>query len=85
MTALDAAIIVVALAALGSTYRMLAGPSDADRAIAADLLLFGVIGLIALFGVRAASAFTFDIVLIAALVGFLGPLSLARALTRGKR
>ena len=78
-------IILIAVACLASTYRMLAGPTDADRAIAGDLLLFGMVGLVALFGVHAASAFVFDIVLIAALVGFLSALSLGRALTRGKR
>jgi multicomponent Na+:H+ antiporter subunit F len=85
MIALDVSIILIAIACVASTYRMLAGPTEADRAIVGDLLLFGVIGLIALFGIRAASTFTFDIVLIASVVGFLGALSLARALTRGKR
>lgn len=85
MIGIDVGIILMAIACVASTYRMLAGPTQADRVIAGDLLLFGVVGLVALFGVRAASAFTFDIVLVAALVGFLSALSLARALTRGRR
>ncbi len=85
MIGVDIAIVVIALACLASTYRMLTGPTDADRAVAGDLLLFGVIGLLALFGVRTAAGSTFDLLLVAALVGFLGSLSLARALTRGKR
>lgn len=85
MIGLAIGIILITVACLASTYRMLAGPTEADRAVAGDLLLFGIVGLVALFGIRAASAFTFDIVLIVALVGFLGALSLARALTRGRR
>lgn len=85
MIGITIGIAVLALACLASTYRMLAGPTDADRAVGGDLLLFGVMGLIALFGVRAESSATFDLVLVATLVGFLGALSLARALTRGKR
>ncbi|TCP52986.1 multicomponent Na+:H+ antiporter subunit F [Tamaricihabitans halophyticus] len=85
MIGIDIGILLITVACLASTYRMLRGPTEADRAIAGDLLLFGVVGLVALFGVRAASTYTFDIVLITALVGFLGALSLARALTRGKR
>ncbi len=85
MIAVDIGIVLLALACLSATYRMLWGPTDSDRAISADLLFFGVVGLVALIGVRIASVFTFDIVLIAALVGFLGALSLARALTRGQR
>ena len=38
-----------------------------------------------LFGVRADNPWTFDLVLIAAVVAFLSGMSLARALTRGKR
>lgn len=85
MTAIDVGIVIVACACLASTYRMLAGPTEADRVVAGDLLLFGIVGLVALFGVRTASPYTFDILVVAAFVGFLSALSLARALTRGKR
>lgn len=82
---LDIGIGIIFIACLASAYRIIKGPSEPDRVIAGDLLLFGSIGLIALFGVRAESFATFDIVLIASFVGFLGALSLARILTRGKR
>lgn len=85
MTGIDIGIGLLVLACLGSLYRMLAGPHEADRVIAGDLLFFGVIGLISLVGVRTLSSATFDIVLVASLVGFLGAVSLARALTRGRR
>ncbi|MCP3425661.1 monovalent cation/H+ antiporter complex subunit F [Rothia sp. AR01] len=85
MIAIDLSIVVIGLVCLVATYRMLRGPDDAHRAIAADLLMFGILGLIVLLGVRTRSPFTFDIVLIAALVAFLSAISLARALTRGKR
>lgn len=85
MIGVDIGIGILALACLVTTYRMLTGPHDADRVVAADLLLFGAVGLIALVGIRAMATFAFDIVLIASLVGFLGALSLARALTKGKR
>lgn len=82
---LDLGIVLLVIAGIAATYRMLVGPTEADRAVASDLLMFGVVGLIALLGVRAATAFTFDVVLVAALVGFLAAISLARALTRGRR
>lgn len=85
MIGIDIGIALLVLACLASTYRMLAGPSEADRVIAADLLFFGMIGVVALVGVRAVSSATFDIVLVASVLGFLGALSLARALTRGAR
>ena len=85
MIGIDIGLGLLVLACIASTYRMIAGPSEADRVVAADLLFFGVIGIIVLIGVRAAAAATFDIALVATLVGFLATLFLARALTRGIR
>lgn len=85
MTGIDVGLALLVVACLASTYRMIAGPAEADRVVAADLLLFGMVGIIALIGVRTASAATFDIVLVASMIAFLGALSLARTLTRGNR
>ena len=82
---LTIALGLLAATIVTATWRMMRGPTDADRAVAADLLFFATIALIAVLGVRAASTSTFDIMLIATLVGFLGVLSLSRALTRGRR
>ena len=85
MTALDVAILILALSCISALYRLLAGPTNADRAVSGDLVFFGIVGLIALYGVRSTHSFTADLVLVAALLGFLSALSLARALTKGKR
>jgi multicomponent Na+:H+ antiporter subunit F len=85
MTPLDLAIAGCGLALLVSAYRIAHGPTPADRAVAADLLTFTVIGLIALIGTRAHRAGTFDLILVATLVAFLAAVSLARALTKGHR
>ena len=85
MIGIDVGLALLVPACLASTYRMIAGPAEADRVVAADLLLFGMVGIIALVGVRTASAATFDIVLVASMIAFLGALSLARTLTRGNR
>ena len=85
MIGIDIGLGLLVVTCLASTYRMIIGPSEADRVVASDLLFFGMIGIIALIGVRVASLATFDIVLVASVVGFLATLSLARALTRGKR
>ena len=78
-------VLVLAASVVVAGVRMFRGPNDANRAIASDLLFFAVIGLIALFGVMAMAPTVFDLVLIATLVGFLATLSLARALTKGRR
>jgi multicomponent Na+:H+ antiporter subunit F len=78
-----AALILTAL--LAAVVRIVVGPDDTNRAVAADLLFFAVIALIGLVGAANGAVGTFDLILIASLVGFLSAVSLARALTRGRR
>lgn len=85
MSMIDIGIIIIALTCLPAVYRMVLGPTNADRVVSADLLIFATVGLLALFGVRGGSNFTFDVVLVTSLVGFLGALSLARALLGDRR
>ena len=82
---LNIAIVVVALTVIPSDYGMLIGPTRADRVSAADALLFVLVALIALIGMKKGSGFTFEIVLVATVMGFLGAVSLSRALMRGER
>ena len=55
MIGVTVGIVILAVACLAAAFRILRGPTEADRAVAGDLLLFGFVGLIALFGVRAVS------------------------------
>ena len=85
MIGVDIAIGGVTLAVLLAAWRIVVGPTPADRVVAADLLSFSVVALIGLVGVRTASTATLDLVLVATLVAFLAAVSLARILTRGWR
>jgi multicomponent Na+:H+ antiporter subunit F len=79
------AIVALTFAVACSGYRIWVGPTPGDRAVAADLLTFTVIGLVAVTGARLVSLGTLDLVIVATLVAFLAAVSLARALTRGVR
>ena len=85
MIGLEIAMGAIGITILVAAYRIARGPTDADRAVGADLLGFSIIALIALVGVRAGSGGAFDLVLIATLVAFLSALGLARLLNRGAR
>lgn len=65
--------------------RMFFGPGDANRALAADLVFFSVIGLITVMGLLFGSHQFVDLVIIATVLGLLATVSLARAITRGHR
>lgn len=84
MIGLDIALALLGLTVVLAAWRIARGP-DVDRALGADLVVYLFVGLVAVLGTRAALPATFDLVLIAGLVGLLSTLSLARLLTRGKR
>lgn len=85
MTAIDVGIGVIVLAMLIATYRILTGPSSADRGAGADVIFFGFVGLVALLGVRIDTELVVDVVVVCTLVGFLAALSIARLICGGKR
>ncbi|MDN5730730.1 MAG: monovalent cation/H+ antiporter complex subunit F [Yaniella sp.] len=78
-------LAVLAACMIAVAIRIVTARTDADRAVSADLLMFSFTGMLAMIGVLLAGAFFFDLILIASIVGFLSAVSLARALTRGRR
>lgn len=78
-------LIILAICMIAVAIRLITAPTDADRAVSGDLLMFSFTGMLAIFGVLLAGAYFFDLILIASVVGFLSAVSLARALTRGRR
>ncbi len=85
MIGVDVAMVGCGLAAAMAAVRIARGPTPADRVLAADLLAFAVIALLALAAVRLEVVAVFDVVLVATLVAFLSALALARLLDGGWR
>ena len=82
-----AAIVLglLALAILLAVVRIVRGPTAGDSAVAGDLIFFAFIGVVAVFGLQFSIDAVIDIILIAAVLGFLSILSLARLLQGGQR
>lgn len=85
MSLIDLALTAVVLAMVLSVYRIVRGPSGADRGAGSDMIFFGFVSLVALLGVRLGTSLLVDIVVVATLVGFLAAVSLARLTAGGKR
>ncbi len=85
MVGLSIGIVIVSLVIVLIGYRMLVGPDDVNRAVASDLLFFSVIALFAMVAALRGLGAAFDVVLVATVVGFIASVSLARAITRGRR
>ncbi|MDO5499432.1 MAG: monovalent cation/H+ antiporter complex subunit F [Propionibacteriaceae bacterium] len=79
------AVAILGVSAVVAAHRMFVGPDDAQRAMGSDLMFFAFVGLIALGGLIVGSAVVFDLIIVATVVGFLASISLARAITNGRR
>lgn len=82
MILLDLALGGLALAFALALVRAAIGPTVADRAVAADLGLYAIVGAIALFALRSHADAFLDVVLIATLLGFLATVALAALVGR---
>jgi multicomponent K+:H+ antiporter subunit F len=82
--ALPIAIGLFSLALLLNGWRLLRGPSLADRVIALDTLYINALAVLVLIGIRQDSAVYFEGALIISLLGFVGTVVLARYLARGE-
>ena len=76
---------LLGIALLLAVVRIVRGPTAGDSAVAGDLVFFAFIGVVAVFGLQFSIDAVIDIILIAAVLGFLSILSLARLLQGGQR
>jgi multicomponent K+:H+ antiporter subunit F len=81
--ALILALALVTAALSLSLWRLLRGPSAADRILALDTLYINTIALVVLLGIHLGSALYFEAALLIALMGFVGTVALAKYLLRG--
>lgn len=82
---LDVALLCLGLSLVLTAVRAFRGPLLADRAIAADLIFFGMIGIITLIALRVEAEALFDIILITTLLGFMAAISMSRLGSGGRR
>ncbi len=78
-----AAVLVLALCIIMAAYRVIAGPSQADRVIGLDTIGINTVGLILVLGMKSASRAYVDAALVIALLAFLGTVALAKYLAGG--
>jgi multicomponent Na+:H+ antiporter subunit F len=82
---LAAAIGILAVAVLLGLYRIYSATSAAERAVVGDLVYFAAIGILMIIGIQIDSAIIQDAAMLAAFLGILATVALARILTRGER
>jgi multisubunit Na+/H+ antiporter MnhF subunit len=75
---------VVSISLLLAVVRLLMGPSIPDRTMALDMTLMHVVALIALYGIAVDRDVLVDAIIVTAVLGFLGTISIARYIEEGR-
>lgn len=78
--AVNAASVLVGLSMLLCAYRAIRGPTLPDRVVAFDAWVSNLVALVALLTIRDGIPFGMDLVLIIAILGFLGTVAVAKYL-----
>jgi multicomponent Na+:H+ antiporter subunit F len=76
------AFVLVGLGAVATLARLLLGPTLADRVVATDLLLTLLSSAAAVHAVRTGDGIYLEVMLVVAVVGFLGTAAVARFIER---
>lgn len=79
-----AALVLLGLAMVVASFRMLRGPRAQDRIVAFDAFYVNAMLLLLVFGMRTGSTLYFEAALVIALLGFVATLALAKFLMRGE-
>ena len=77
--------VALALSVLAGLWRAYTATDAATRTVVADLVFFGCHGILVVQGMLLKSEVSVDLSLIAAILGIVATLALARILTRGRR
>jgi multicomponent K+:H+ antiporter subunit F len=81
---LTVAQLLLGLALMCATFRILRGPRAQDRVVGFDTLYVTAMLLLVTFGIRSGTAVYFEAALLIALLGFVGTVALAKFLLRGE-
>lgn len=76
--------ILLALAMIAATTRMIGGPRAQDRILALDAFYVAAMLMLVLFGIRVGSTVYFEAALVIGILGFVSTVALAKFLMRGE-
>jgi len=82
-TGADIALAMLALAMLLCLFRLLRGPSMADRVLALDTLYINSLAGLMVAGLRLDDPTFFDAAIVIGLLGFIGTVAFAKYMLRG--
>ncbi|MDN3451603.1 Na(+)/H(+) antiporter subunit F1 [Planococcus sp. APC 3906] len=83
MTFYWVALLIISFAFVGLLYRLIKGPSIADRIVALDALGVALVSIIALLSLILETEFFLAIILLLSILAFIGTVAFAKFIERG--
>ncbi|PHO11173.1 MULTISPECIES: K+/H+ antiporter subunit F [Malaciobacter] len=80
---LPIAFIMITIAMIFNIYRLIVGPSVADRILSLDTLYINSIALLIIYSLHLGNTLYFEAALLIAVMGFVGTVALSKYLLRG--
>jgi len=77
-------VILISLSMLAFIYRLIIGPSTPDRVVALDSLGVALICMIGLMSILADTSFFLEIILLLAILAFIGTVAFSKFLEKGE-
>lgn len=77
-------LILISLSMIAFIYRLVKGPSIPDRVVALDALGVALISMIGVISILADSIFFLDIILLLAILAFIGTVAFSKFLEKGE-
>ena len=76
-------IVLITLSMIVLIYRIVMGPSASDRVVALDALGVALIALIGLFSIMVETSFYLEIILLLAILSFIGTVAFSKFIEKG--
>ncbi|ACJ34308.1 Na(+)/H(+) antiporter subunit F1 [Anoxybacillus flavithermus] len=80
---LNIALVILSLAMVGFLYRVVKGPSTADRIIALDAMGITLAGIVAIVSMLLNTSAFLDVILLIGILAFVGTVAFAKFLEKG--
>nr|WP_285890099.1 Na(+)/H(+) antiporter subunit F1 [Halalkalibacter oceani] len=77
------ALSLLSLSLLGSIYRVIKGPSPADRVIALDTVGITMIAMVGVLSMLLRTSAFFEVILLVGVLAFIGTVAFAKFIERG--
>ena len=76
-------IVLITLAMIGVSYRLVKGPSTSDRVIALDTIGVLLICVVGLYSIVIGTTFFLEIILLVAILSFIGTVAFSKFIEKG--